>query len=282
MTSSRTSQRAKTTARRLALGVATTAIFVYFAFPLFWVFLTSIKPKKYAYDPGKWIFRPSFEGYTEALRDYNIPHLALNSAIVAAFTVVIALAFGTLAAYSLARFQYKMRKPTFFLFLSVRFIPPLALVLPLFLLGRTLHLLDTRFILVAAYQLLTITFTILMMKGFIQGIPKEFEEAATLEGCSQIQAFLLVTLPLVRGGMFATAVFLFLYSWNEFPYALFLSTFKSRTLPTGVEYFLGTQGVNWSGAMAYGFMSVLPVLAAAILFRRYMVQGLTFGVGGSE
>jgi multiple sugar transport system permease protein len=149
-------------------------------------------------------------------------------------------------------------------------------------LAYILGILDTRWVLILAYQILTITFTILMMRGFIQNVPEEFEEAARIEGCSQFQAFFLITLPLVRGGLFATAVFLFLYSWNEFPYALFLTTFRARTLPTGVEYFLGTQGVDWNAAMAYGFMSVIPVLLAAVFLRRYLIQGLTFGVGASK
>lgn len=268
--------------QRWAIGGAIVGIFVYFTFPLFWVFWTSIKPKTFSYDPGVWIFTPTFAGYRDAILDYNIPQLVINSVIVSLATAALALSIGTIAAYAMVRFRFKLRKASFFYFLSVRFVPPVALVLPIFLLAHFLGLLDTRLILILAYQILTITFTILMMRGFIQSVPPEFEEAAMIEGCSRLQAFVLITLPLVRGGMFATAVFLFLYSWNEFPYALFLTTFQARTLPTGVEYFLGTQGVDWNAAMAYGFMSVIPVLLAAIFLRRYLIQGLTFGVGTSK
>jgi multiple sugar transport system permease protein len=274
--------RVKRFAGRLVLGIAVIGIFMYFTFPLFWVFWTSIKPKRFAYDPGVWVFMPTFAGYRDAIADYNIPQLALNSVIVSLVTVVLALLIGTVAAYAMVRFRFRGRKASFFYFLAVRFIPPIALVLPLFLLASFVGLLDTRLILILAYQILTITFTILMMRGFIQSVPVELEEAARLEGCSQLQAFVLITLPIVRGGLFATAVFLFLYSWNEFPYALFLTTFRARTLPTGVEYFLGTQGVDWNAAMAYGFMSVIPVLVVAVFLRQYLIQGLTFGVGTSK
>lgn len=267
---------------RLALGLAIVGIFLYFAFPLFWVFWTSIKPRRFAYDPGAWVFTPTLQGYVDAIQNFNIPQLALNSVIVSVITVTASLLIGTIAAYALVRFRFRFRKASFFLFLAVRFIPPIALVLPMFLLARFLRLLDTHLVLILAYQILTITFTVLMMRGFIQGVPVEYEEAAKIEGCSQLQAFFLITLPMVRGGMFATAVFLFLYSWNEFPYALFLTTFRARTLPTGVEYFLGTQGVDWNAAMAYGFMSVIPVLVVAVVLRRYLIQGLTFGVGTTK
>jgi len=241
------------------------------------MFWTSIKPRKYAYQPGKWIFKPTIQGYVTAITEHRIPVLALNSIIVSISSTLLALFVGTIAAYALVRYKTKYRKQTVFLFLFVRFIPPISLVIPVFLLGKFVGLLDSRLILIAVYQILCITFSVLMMKGFLENIPPDYEEAAMLEGCSRIRAFYVATLPLIKNGLFATGMFLFLYTWKEFPYALLLTSFKARTLPTAVQYFLGSQGVKWNSMMAYGFMSVLPVLVLAFIFRDYMIKGLTFG-----
>ncbi len=144
--------------------------------------------------------------------------------------------------------------------------------------GKALGILDTKLILIISYQILCITFAVLMMKGFLAGVPPAYEEAAMLEGCSRLKAFFLVTIPLIKNGLFATGIFLFLYTWKEFEYALFLTTFNGRTLPTAVQYFLGTQGVEWNAVMAYGVMSIIPVLVISVVFRDYMIQGLTFGL----
>jgi multiple sugar transport system permease protein len=253
-------------------------VFLFYAFPLFWVFWTSLKPPRLAYQPGAWIFRPTLVGYVDAISAHRIPQLAWNSVVVAVTATLIALVLGTLAAYALVRFRFRLRRPTFMFFLGARFVPPVALVIPAFLLANFVNILDTRLVLVLMYLVLTVTFTVLMMKGFLQGISVEHEEAALLDGCTRLGAFVRITLPMLRGGLFATAVFLFMYAWNEFPYALFLTSFRARTLPTAVEYFEGVQGVAWNGAMAYGFMSMLPVLVLALLVRQYMIQGLTFGI----
>ena len=268
----------KSRLEKLFISLGILMIFIYFTFPLFWMFWTSIKPRKFAYQPEKWIFKPTFQGYTDALTEHRIPTLAFNSFAVSIVATIIALFIGTLSAYALVRFQMKHKKKLVFFFLMVRFIPPVSLIIPMFLLGKFFGLLDTQLILILVYQILCITFTVLMMKGFLQNIPPYFEEAAMIEGCSRFKSFFLVTLPLIKNGLFATGIFLFLYTWKEFPYALFLTTFNARTLPTAVQYFLGTQGVEWNAAMAYGFMSIIPVLAVAVIFRNYMIKGLTFGL----
>jgi multiple sugar transport system permease protein len=268
----------KSNFKKILINLSLIIVFIYFTFPLFWIFWTSIKPSKFAYDPGKWIFKPTFEGYLNTMTEYRIPELALNSFIVSGISVLIALSVGTLAAYAMVRYQMKHKKKITFFFLAIRFIPPLTLVLPLFLIGKQLGILDTRIILIISYQILCITFSVLMMKGFLQNIPSEYEEAAMIEGCTRLKAFFLVTLPLVKNGLFATGIFLFLYAWKDFVYAFFLTSFRARTLPTAVEYFLTIKGVNWNAAMAYGFLTILPTLIIAIILRNYMIQGLTFGL----
>ena len=147
----------------LASRILIFGVFVYFTFPLFWMFWTSIKPRKFAYVPGKIFFKPTIQGYIEALNSYRLPQLALNSLIVSLVASFTALVIGTLAAYALARFEYRYRKANMLFILMVRFIPPIALVLPMYLLANFTGLLDTRLILIAAYQILCITFTILIV-----------------------------------------------------------------------------------------------------------------------
>jgi len=268
----------KSRLKKFLINLSLIIIFIYFTFPLFWMAWTSIKPMKFAYQPGKWIFKPTFQGYVGAVTEFRISTLALNSFIISIVSALIALSIGTLAAYALVRFQMKHKKKIVFFFLMARFIPPMALMLPMFLIGNFLGIIDTHIIMIIVYQILCITLTVLLMKGFLQNIPTEYEEAAMLEGCSRLRAFFLVTLPLIKNGLFATGIFLFLYTWKEFEYALFLTSFKARTLPTAAEYFSGAQGVEWNPAMAYGVMTILPALVIAIIFRNYMIQGLTFGL----
>lgn len=253
-------------------------VFIYFSFPLFWMFWTSIKPRLLSYQPGSWIFTPTLEGYRDVLTKHRIPTLTWNSVFISVIATLIALFIGTLAAYALVRYKGKHNKKITLFFLIVRFIPPISLIIPMFLIGKLMGILDTKLILIFIYQILCITFAVLMMKGFLKNIPTSFEEAAMLEGCSRVKAFFLVTIPLIKNGLFATGIFLLLYTWKEFEFALFLTSYNARTLPTAVQYFMGTQGVEWNSAMAYGFMSIIPMLIVAIRFRKYMIQGLTFGV----
>ena len=264
--------------KRFLINLSLVLIFVYFSFPLFWMIWTSIKPRIYAYQPGEWLFVPTFQGYISVLNQHRINTLFWNSLIISLIATAVALFVGTLAAYGLIRFESRHNRKITLFFLIVRFIPPISLIIPLFFLGKTFGILDSKRFLILVYQILCITFTVLMMKGFLKNIPSAYEEAAMLEGCSRVKAFFLVTIPLIKNGLFATGIFLFLYTWKEFEYALFLTSFNGRTLPTAVQYFLATQGVQWNEAMAYGVMSIIPVLAIAVAFRDYMIQGLTFGL----
>lgn len=263
---------------RVCINILVVLLVVFMLFPFVWTVLTSLKVRVDLYDPGKWFFKPTLENYLKAINYHRVLDYAWNSFIVASITTIIALVVGSLAAYGLARFDFRLKEKIALGILALRMIPPLSLVLPYFLLGQILRILDTVTVLIIAYQLLSITFTVWMMRGFIEAIPKEVEEAALLDGCSRLGALARVVVPMAAPGMFATGILCFTYAWNEFPMALFLTTFKARTVPTTIMFFTAERGVLWGEASAVGVMATLPILIVSIVLQRYIVAGLTFGV----
>jgi multiple sugar transport system permease protein len=200
-----------------------------------------------------------------------------NSIITAVLTTVISLAIGSLAAYGFARFNWKKREDRAFWVLSQKFLPAMAVVIPYFLMASLAGLLDTRIILIICYTTFNIPFTIWMMRGFIEDLPIELEEAAFVDGCNRIQVLARIVLPLVLPGMTATAIFCVINSWNEFVFANFLTSIHSKTVPTSVMMYLSVSGVKWGEMAATGVLAVLPVLIFAICVQKYMIRGLTFG-----
>jgi len=161
--------------------------------------------------------------------------------------------------------------------LSLRMLPPMATVIPFFILARLTGILDTHLVLILSYMTFNIPFTIWMMRGFFEEIPREIEEAALVDGCSHWQVLIKIILPLSMTGLTATAIFCVIQSWNEFAFALFLTGVNARTLPTTVTFFLSVTGVIWGEMAAVGVVTALPVLVFAMLVQKHMIRGLTFG-----
>jgi len=269
--------KAKKFFSRAVLLLLCIGIFVWYLFPIYWTVATSLKPRVYVYDPSKWIFTPSLDGYKAAVGIGVLSRMRL-SIVVAGITTASSLFIGSLAAYAIARFRFRFRMVLLNLFIMVRYIPPISLIFPLLIIAKTLNLFDTIWILIIAYHLLCVTFTVLMMSGFFKGIPASLEEAAMLDGCSRLGAFFHITLPIAAGGLFATGVFVFIYAWSEFTYAMFLTAFQARTWPTTLSRFMGILGVDWGALTATTTMGVVPVLVLTLVVRRYIIQGLTFGL----
>ena len=201
-----------------------------------------------------------------------------NSIIVVVLTTLASVLLGTFAAYGLSRFQFNRKEDVAYWILSLRMLPPIAVVIPFFLLGRFIGLLDTHLLLVIVYLSFNIPFTIWMMRGFIEDIPRELEEAAWVDGCSRFQAIRYIIFPLIAPGVAATSIFCVIQSWNEFSLAFFLTSFNARTVPTTVTFFLTVLGVIWGEMAAVGVIATIPVLIFALIVQKYMVRGLTFGV----
>lgn len=248
----------------------------YVLFPFLWMVSVSFRAKADIFDPGNLFGSFTTVNYETILQD-NVMRLFANSALVAVASTLISLALGSLAAYGFARFNWKKRESRAFWVLSQRFLPPMAVIVPYFMLASLFHLIDTLALLMVCYTSFNLPFTMWMMRGFIEDLPVELEEAAFVDGCTRAQAMRRIILPLVLPGMVATAIFCVINSWNEFVFANFLTTIEAKTMPTSVMTYLSVSGVKWGEMAATGVLAVLPVLCFAVAVQRYMIRGLTFG-----
>jgi multiple sugar transport system permease protein len=246
--------------------------------PLYWMFITSFKPSTdYLAVPPVWFpSEPTFVHYTAAMFAYRGLDGLRNSLIVSVSATAFSAFFGTMMAYSLARFNTGGQHLSFWV-LSQRFLPPIAVVLPIFLIYRALRLNDTHFGLIIAYTVFTLPVSVWMMYAYFRQMPRSLEEAALVDGCSRWSAFWRVAVPLAAPGIVAAAVFAFITCWTEFFFALILTSRVAFTLPTVFRAFLGFQGALYGEASALAMVSLVPSIALGILVQRHLVRGLTLG-----
>ena len=271
--------------RKLGSGIeiALLAIFaIVMLFPVLWMLETALKDAKDIYSvPAKVVtgWTPTLEHFKDVFgSDSPVFTGFKNSVIVAAASTVIATVLGVPAAWAYSRFQIKGKKDQLFFILSTRFMPPVVVVIPVFLMFRDLALLDTLQGLILVYAAFNLPFTIWMMKGFIDEVPAEYEEAAMLDGYSRFEAFWRVTMPLLIPGIAATAVFALIFSWNEFVFSIFLITDPdTRTAPSAIAGLIGGTTINWGLVAASAMVFAIPVLVFAFLVRRHLVAGVTLG-----
>lgn len=267
-------------------------------FPIFWLVSTSFKPfEEWTNWPPVWITdAPTLQNYRivffpEAARDfaaeqsgsldYKVSASAWkafqDSAIISTIATLLSVCFGTLAAYSIVRFRTGGDNYPF-QFLTVRMFPPIAVVVPMVAMFSILRLSDTYFGLILAYTAFTLPFSIWMIRSFIEDIPPELEGAAMIHGLSPFKAFLTVTLPLIKGGVLATALFIFILNWSEFLFALVLTSGGVVTVTVQVAtYVSASSGKLYGVQAAMGTVSTLPVILFGYLIQRHLVRGLTFG-----
>lgn len=268
---------------RLRLGEAgrfvAIALFVFFILvPLYWMVITSVKPTSdYLTVPPVWFPKePTLVHYTAALFSYRGLQGLINSAIVASAATILSTLLGTMMAYSLARFATGGEHLAFWV-LSQRFLPPVAIILPIFLLFRNLGLYDTHAGLIVLYTFMTLPLTVWMMYAYFRQLPRSLEEAALVDGLSKWQALWIIAVPLAAPGMVAAAVFCFIAVWTEFFFALILTSRYAFTLPTVFRAFLGFQGAQYGEAAALAATSLVPSIGLGMLVQRHLVRGLTLG-----
>lgn len=202
----------------------------------------------------------------------------LNSLVVASSVTVIALIVGGLAAYAVARYHFRFRRSTVYMFLFTYMIPPVVIVIPLYLLFSDLHLLDSKLTLIMLDLTFVVPFVIWIMQSYFSTISKEFDEAAALDGCSRLQTLWYVIFPIVRPGMIATGIMAFLLSWDEFLYALlFTSSLEAKTISVAIAEFSGKNVVDYGMIATGGVLASLPPLLIALIFQRFLVQGMAAG-----
>jgi multiple sugar transport system permease protein len=255
-------------------------------FPVVWMLETSLKDGRDIYAvPAKIIgFDVTLDHYKDVFVQRGgsgASDLAVsfkNSVLVAGFSTLLATLLGVPAAWAYSRFTLKASKDQLFFILSTRFMPPVVVVIPIFLMYRDLDLIDTKLGLVLIYAAFNLPFTIWMMKGFVDEVPAEYEDAAMLDGYSRFEAFWRFTLPLLVPGIAATAVFALIFSWNEFVFAIFLTSSESaRTAPPAIAGLVGGTTIDWGLVAASAMVFAAPVLLFAFLVRKHLVAGVTLG-----
>ncbi len=247
-------------------------------FPIYWLLNTSLKTARDAIArPPRFIFTPILENYQKVLLDGEIWGFFLNSTIVGLGSTAMTLAVGIPAAYVLARFPFRGSADVSFWILTTRMTPPVAMLIPFFVMYYQLGLLDTHIGLVIVHAGLNLSIVVWILKGFFQEIPKELEEAAYIDGCGYWSTFTRIVLPLARPGIAAAGILTFLFSWNEFLFALVLADSHVRTVPVGLYGFIGYQQIRWGELSASAMLMLVPVLLFVALFQRPLIRGLTFG-----
>jgi multiple sugar transport system permease protein len=270
-------------------------VLAYLAFclaPLLFMVLASLKSDVEIFDPkALFNFTPTLVNYQEVLTGTTGaaqaeasymgastgPRALLASAIVTIVSTVLAIVFGSAAAYGLARYPFRGSRDLAFFILSTRMAPPIAFVLPMFLVFKALNLLDTYFVLIIVYTGMNMSFVVWLLRGFFQEIPTELEESALLDGYGRIDVFRRIALPLAKPGIIAAAIFSAIFAWNEFLFAAILTADYVRTLPVAITGFSTSMGIRWGVFMATAAVGVIPIFVLTLLLQRHLVRGLTFG-----
>ncbi|OCJ08133.1 sugar ABC transporter permease [Rhizobium sp. AC44/96] len=279
--------------------------------PLAWIFLTSIKspPDSISYPP-KIVFSPTVEGYCNLLttRTRQTPEYIaalpaptgtcdevtrkrnmviagpsnflprfVNSLVIAFGSTFLAVFLGTLAAYGFSRFKVPLADDLLFFILSTRMMPPIAVAIPIYLMYRELGLSDTALGMILLYTAVNVSLAVWLLKGFIDEIPREYEEAAMIDGYTRLQAFWKVVLPQATTGIAATAIFCLIFAWNEYAFAALLTSGEAQTAPPFIPTIIGEGGQDWPAVAAGTTIFLIPILVFTILLRKQLLRGITFG-----
>jgi N,N'-diacetylchitobiose transport system permease protein len=266
------------TASRIGLGSAVAALLIFALFPVYWMVSTALDPKAVTRGADVLPSGISFEHFSYVFEKGNFGTYLLNSAIVGLGTILAAGVLALLAAVAVARFRFRFRTSVLVMVLIVQMVPLEALVIPLYLQMRDYDLLDSLLGLTIVYIALSLPFAIWTLRGFVQTVPKEVEEAAYIDGCSWPRMFWSVLLPLVAPGLVATSVFAFITAWNEFVFGYtFMKGADKYTAAVGIYQFFGENSTSWGPVMASSTLVTVPVLIFFVIVQRRLASGLAAG-----
>jgi multiple sugar transport system permease protein len=253
-------------------------IVIIWAFPFIWMFLSSFKPTQVIISTELiWAFTPTLEHYRFIFLKQPFVRFTLNSISVGITVTALTMFCGSLVAYSISRFDFG-KKPFRLWILFTRMLPSPVLLIPLFLIFRTLDLLNTLTALVIADTTFLLSFVIWIMRSFFDEAPRSLEESALIDGCTRYQAFVKIILPLSSPGFITTSILTFIFAWNEYLFALvFATATRVKTLPVAAGDFVTGYAINWGPVFASGTLIVIPVFIMSIFLQRYIVRGLTLG-----
>ncbi len=298
----------------LSKGIAGTLVIVYALVtlvPLLWIVATGFKtPDDSIAYPPKLMFEPSLEGYVNlfTIRTRQTPDFIaslppatawydklvrsrnmviagpskvvprfLNSLIIGFGSTFLAVFLGTLSAYAFSRFKIPLADDLLFFILSTRMMPPIAVAIPIYLMYRALGLSDSYLGMIVLYTAVNVSLAVWLLKGFMDEIPREYEEAALVDGYTRLQAFVKVVLPQAITGIAATAIFCLIFAWNEYAFASLLTSGDAQTMPPFIPFIIGEGGQDWPAVAAATTLFVLPILFFTVVLRKHLLRGITFG-----
>jgi multiple sugar transport system permease protein len=261
------------------LGVLTAAIFLFFMIPLYWMLITSLKYGRDAFAlPPQWaFFTPTLKNYADALANSRSLLFIQNSLIITTGTTLLSLVLGVPAGYAIARTRWRWLNSSSFFFLILLMVPPVASLIPFYLVMRNLHLLGTYWAVIMLDTAFDASFVVWMMRSYFLDVPQEMEEAARVDGASHFTAFLWVALPLSVPGIISSALYCIIYSWNDFLFALMLTSPKTKTIPLGILASFSAVDVSWGQMTTLSVLAIIPAIIISLFLNRYFVQGLTMG-----
>jgi multiple sugar transport system permease protein len=265
----------RATVAAMLINAALLLALVFVLFPIVWLVQISLRPSEDALG-YQLLFRPTLDHY-RALFESHFLRSFLNSVISSGLSTFVALVVGTPAAYVMCRWRFRARGAIAMWILSTRMAPQIAFTIPFFLAFRQIGLLDTVWGLSIIYLTFNLALVIWMMQSFFEAVPISLEEAARIDGCGMWGAFLRITLPLTAPGMAATAVLCFIFSWNDFFYALILTRTNAMTAPVAIINFMQYEGWEWGKMAAGGTLVMLPVIVFTVLVRKWLVSGMIAG-----
>ncbi len=253
-------------------------ILAFCVFPFYWMVTTSLKTHVVALEaPPAWVFEPTIENYRVALFEDGVAATLLNSLIIAVCTTILAICLGLPAAFALAKFEFRGKRDLWFWFITNRMVSPIVLALPFFLIARNLGMLDRHLTLILIYLTFNLPIVIWICTDQFRSVPMELNEAARLEGASQFTIFTVICLPLAAPGIAVSAIFSFIFSWNELMFGLILTRNTAKTAPAMAVSFMEGYNLPYGKIMATSTLIVIPVLIFAMLASRHLVRGLTMG-----
>ncbi|MFF4895853.1 carbohydrate ABC transporter permease [Streptomyces sp. NPDC001068] len=267
--------------RRLPLHAAATATIAVCLFPVYWMVTTAFKPNRdiQSDTPQLWPHTWTLEHFRTAVGAQGFALFWRNSLLVTASAVVLALIVALGASFAVARMRWRGRRQFMLMVFIAQMAPWEALIIPVYIISRDTGMLDRLPTLTLVYFMMTLPFTIVVLRGFIAAIPRELEEAAQVDGCTRRRAFRHITFPLLAPGLMATSLFGYVTAWNEFAYANFLIIKQqdSRTLPVWLSSFQNVFGTDWGATMAASTLFALPALAVFLLLQRHVTSGFAAG-----
>jgi multiple sugar transport system permease protein len=262
----------------LVVNIISLLVALAFVFPVYYLVASSFKSVKQMWqDPYIWFFKPTLENFISLFTTRSFGQYYINTFIVVTANVAISLLLGIPAAYGLARCKIRGKQQISFWMLSQLMLPPVAGLVPFYLLIRYMGLLHTRLALIIVYLSFNLPFITWLMKGFFESLPKELEEAAMVDGCSRWKSFIWIAIPLSLPGIFSTTLICILLTWNEFLLALALTGSKTFTLPVVITTFWSDRTILWGQICAAGVLIVIPIIIFGLFIQKYLVSGLTMG-----